>query len=107
MSVLPARMRPPTPVDRKPKGLLTVGQRARRRGQAGLRHTRQAMRTVVERCAATAAVTLVLALLAIAFARFGADWPAQDFRAWVAQHGLSVWTNAWYGGSALPGYSVL
>jgi len=65
------------------------------------------MRTVVVRCAATAAATLVLALLVVAYARFGADWPAQDFRAWVAQHGLSVWTNAWYGGSALPGYSVL
>ncbi|HEY8301073.1 MAG TPA: hypothetical protein VIG48_04180 [Jatrophihabitans sp.] len=40
--------------------------------------------------------------------RWGPDWPAQEFRAWIAGHdGLSLWTMRWYGGSALPGYSVL
>src|ERR1700761_3628769 len=56
--------------------------------------------------------TVLLAALAgaliVTLARWGADWPAQEFRAWVAGHdGLSVWTFRWYGGSALPGYSVL
>lgn len=59
------------------------------------------------RSAVAAAITLGIALLVVNFARFGADWPAQDFRAYIAQHGLSVWSNAWYGGIALPGYSVL
>lgn len=63
--------------------------------------------SLVRRSACTAVATLLFALLVVEFARFGADWPAQDFRAYVAQHGLSVWTNAWYAGSAVPGYSVL
>ena len=49
-----------------------------------------------------------LAVLVVAFARWGPDWPAQEFRAWTAQHnGLTAWTNQWYSGEALPGYSVL
>ena len=59
------------------------------------------------RCAAAAAAALVLGMVVVVFARFGADWPAQDFRADVAARGLSVWTNNWYAGSALAGYSVL
>src|SRR5690348_10314708 len=56
--------------------------------------------------------TVLLAALAgaliVTLARWGVDWPAQEFRAWIAGHdGLSVWTFRWYGGSALPGYSVL
>jgi hypothetical protein len=56
--------------------------------------------------------TVLLAALAsaliVSLARWGVDWPAQEFRAWIAGHdGLSVWTFRWYGGSALPGYSVL
>lgn len=37
-----------------------------------------------------------------------ADLAAQTFRAdlWSA-HGFSVWSNAWYGGHHLPGYSLL
>ncbi len=58
------------------------------------------------------ASTVLLAALAgaliVSLARWGVDWPAQEFRAWIAGHdGLSVWTFRWYGGSALPGYSVL
>src|ERR1700759_3849476 len=57
------------------------------------------------------ASTVLLAALAgaliVSLARWGVDWPAQEFRAWIAGHdGLSVWTFRWYGGSALPGYSV-
>jgi hypothetical protein len=53
-------------------------------------------------------LTAALGLAVIVFARWGPDWPAQEFRAWIAAHdGLSVWTNRWYGGTALPGYSVL
>jgi hypothetical protein len=49
-----------------------------------------------------------LAAIIVAFARWGPDWPAQEFRAWTAQHnGLTAWTNQWYSGEALPGYSVL
>jgi hypothetical protein len=54
-----------------------------------------------------------LALLALAcliawFAKWGPDWPAQEYRAWTVQHfGLTAWSNFWYSGVALPGYSVL
>lgn len=52
--------------------------------------------------ATTTGVAIVLA------ARWGPDWPAQQFRALNAAHdGLLAWTNQWYGGEALPGYSVL
>ncbi len=52
--------------------------------------------------------TALLGCLVVAGARWGPDWPAQEFRAWLAGHGnLSAWTNHWYGGQALPGYSVL
>jgi hypothetical protein len=58
--------------------------------------------------AIAATLTLALSLAILLLARWGPDWPAQEFRAWVAAHdGLSVWTSRWYGGSALPGYSVL
>ena len=54
------------------------------------------------------ALALVLAVAIVLGAQWGPDWPAQQFRAWIAAHdGLSVWTNRWYGGTALPGYSVL
>ena len=62
---------------------------------------------VIVRCAVTVVAAAVLAVLIVEYLRFGADWPAQDFRAHVAAHGLSAWTNAWYAGSALPGYSLL
>jgi hypothetical protein len=56
----------------------------------------------------SAAVVAALSLLIGSVARWGPDWPAQEFRAWVAGHdGLSVFTTRWYGGSPLPGYSVL
>ncbi len=49
-----------------------------------------------------------VSVLIVCAARWGPDWPAQEFRAWIAGHdGLSVWTTRWYGGSALPGYSVI
>ncbi len=42
------------------------------------------------------------------WARWGPDWPAQEFRAWVAaRHGLVAWTGQWYGGQPLWGYSAL
>jgi hypothetical protein len=54
------------------------------------------------------ALAAVLSALVASLARWGPDWPAQEFRAWVAGHdGLSVFTTRWYGGSPLPGYSVL
>ncbi|MDI2128654.1 hypothetical protein [Yinghuangia seranimata] len=38
----------------------------------------------------------------------GPDWPAQQFRAWLArEHGAVLWNNQWYGGHLLPGYSVI
>ncbi len=53
-------------------------------------------------------VALVLGVVVVLAARWGPDWPAQEFRAWAASHeGLGVWTNRWYGGQALPSYSVL
>jgi hypothetical protein len=51
---------------------------------------------------------LAMAVLIAWLARWGPDWPAQEFRAWTAHHfGLTAWTNFWYSGEALPGYSVL
>jgi hypothetical protein len=51
---------------------------------------------------------LALACLTAWLARWGPDWPAQEFRAWTVQHfGLTAWSNFWYSGIALPGYSVL
>ena len=56
----------------------------------------------------SAAVVAALSVVIVSVARWGPDWPAQEFRAWIAGHdGLSVWTSRWYGGSALPGYSVM
>ena len=53
---------------------------------------------------AATAVGVAVVLLA----RWGPDWPAQEFRALVASRdGLLAWTNQWYGGEALPGYSLL
>ncbi len=52
--------------------------------------------------------TAIVSLVVVLAARWGPDWPAQEFRAWIAVHdGLSAWTARWYGGSALPGYSIL
>lgn len=54
------------------------------------------------------ALALVLGAVVVVAARWGPDWPAQEFRAWAATYeGLSVWTNRWYGGQVLPSYSVL
>jgi hypothetical protein len=56
----------------------------------------------------TAALALAFSVPIVLAAQWGPDWPAQQFRAWIAAHdGLSAWTNRWYGGTALPGYSVL
>lgn len=52
--------------------------------------------------------TLVAGTLVILAGRLGPDWPAQEFRTWLARHaGLQAWNDQWYGGHALPGYSVL
>jgi hypothetical protein len=54
------------------------------------------------------AVAALLGALVVSLARWGPDWPAQEFRAWsAAHHGLGVITTRWYEGLPLPGYSVL
>jgi hypothetical protein len=54
------------------------------------------------------AVALLLACAVVLVARWGPDWPAQEFRAWQFAHdGLTAWTSRWYGGEALIGYSLL
>lgn len=71
------------------------------------------MSTPSDVAARRALLSLVLpaagfALLIAWTAAWGPDWPAQDFRAWLARHvGLTIWSNAWYGGDALVSYSVL
>lgn len=53
-------------------------------------------------------VALVLGAVVVSLARWGPDWPAQEYRAWLAAHdGLIAWSNHWYSGEALPGYSAL
>jgi hypothetical protein len=53
-------------------------------------------------------LTLGLSILVVLIARLGPDWPAQEFRAGLARHnGLTAWDDDWYGGHALPGYSLL
>ncbi|HEV7148555.1 MAG TPA: hypothetical protein VGN48_16305 [Pedococcus sp.] len=55
-----------------------------------------------------AGVGLLAAASIASSARWGPDWAAQEYRAWSAAHnGLTAWTNGWYSGQALPGYSVL
>ncbi len=55
-----------------------------------------------------AELTVVSSVLVVLVARWGPDWPAQEFRAGLAgQLGLHIWNDQWYGGHALPGYSVL
>jgi hypothetical protein len=47
-------------------------------------------------------------LLVVWLARWGPDWPAQEFRAWSAAHeGLAAMTTRWYSGLPMPGYSLL
>ncbi|HEY8466008.1 MAG TPA: hypothetical protein VIL04_04320 [Solirubrobacterales bacterium] len=51
---------------------------------------------------------LVLAVVYLVWAPPSADLAAQAFRTHVfAEHGFEVWTNAWYSGIHLPGYSLL
>jgi hypothetical protein len=53
-------------------------------------------------------VAVLLALAYLIWAPPSADLAAQDFRAHLfAEHGFEVWTNAWYSGTHLPGYSLL
>jgi hypothetical protein len=53
-------------------------------------------------------LVLIVGSVVSLVARWGPDWPAQEFRGWLAaRYGLIAWTNNWYGGSALPGYSAL
>jgi hypothetical protein len=60
------------------------------------------------RTLATPVATVLLGLAVVLLARWGPDWPAQEFRAWQAAHdGLTAWTSRWYSGEALAGYSVL
>ena len=56
----------------------------------------------------TLALTASLSGLVVLGASWGPDWPAQEYRAWLAAHvGVTVWTNGWYSGQPLTGYSVL
>lgn len=53
-------------------------------------------------------LNLLIALMVVLLARWGPDWPAQEFRATLAREaGLVAWNNGWYAGHALPGYSAL
>jgi hypothetical protein len=53
-------------------------------------------------------LTLAASALIVTIGRVGPDWPAQEFRSWFARNvGLRAWSDAWYAGHALPGYSVL
>jgi hypothetical protein len=53
-------------------------------------------------------LALAISTLIVLLARFGPDWPAQEFRAHLAQEvGLTAWNNQWYGGHPLPSYSLL
>jgi len=49
-------------------------------------------------------LTLAIGTVVVTVGRIGPDWPAQEFRTAV---GLQAWSNAWYAGHALLGYSVL
>jgi hypothetical protein len=53
-------------------------------------------------------LTLLASAVVVSVGRVGPDWPAQEFRSWLARNaGLLAWNDAWYSGHALPGYSVL
>jgi predicted GNAT family N-acyltransferase len=51
---------------------------------------------------------LALAIVYLIWAPPSADLAAQTFRTDLFEaHGFEVWSNAWYGGLHLPGYSLL
>ncbi len=51
---------------------------------------------------------LVLAVVYLVWAPPSADLAAQAFRTHLfEEHGFEVWSNAWYGGIHLPGYSLV
>ena len=53
-------------------------------------------------------LALAVCTVVVLVARLGPDWPAQEFRARLARDtGLTAWNDQWYGGHALPGYSLL
>lgn len=53
-------------------------------------------------------LTLVLGGFIVVDARWGPDWPAQLFRASAVHASLLVtWTDQWYGGQPMAGYSLL
>ncbi|MDM7853843.1 hypothetical protein [Cellulomonas alba] len=57
---------------------------------------------------AAAAAMAGVSVLVVQFARWGPDWPAQQFRAWLARSSaFLLWNDSWYAGHPLPGYSVL
>ena len=52
--------------------------------------------------------SVLVGTLVVTLARWGPDWPAQEFRSAMARaFGLLAWDDQWYGGHALLGYSVL
>ncbi len=51
---------------------------------------------------------IVASTMIALFAQWGSDWPAQQFRSWIAaHHGLSLVATQWYDGLPLWGYSIL
>jgi len=53
-------------------------------------------------------IALLASAVVVSIGRLGPDWPAQEFRAWLAGAlGQLSWNDSWYSGHALPGYSVL
>jgi len=57
---------------------------------------------------ASVALCAAIAAAYLAWAPASTDLAAQTFRADLfAEHGLLVWTDAWYGGFHVPGYSLL
>jgi hypothetical protein len=54
------------------------------------------------------AASVLVGSLVVTTARWGPDWPAQEFRSALARSfGLLAWDDQWYGGHAMLGYSVL
>lgn len=89
-------------------GLTTSVARPSLPGPRQYRSVHAAVHALRSRRLLAAHLTALSSLVIVLVARWGPDWPAQQFRAGLAGHaGLHVWNDQWYGGHALPGYSVL
>ena len=95
-------------------GLRPRGHRARAarrhapQGQADPRRVREELARARHKLGGRMVPAVLLAAVYLIWSPPSADLAAQTFRTELFEaHGFEVWSNAWYGGFHLPGYSLL